>query len=77
MAVITHAIIRVFWGKITSPYAGSQDLNIFELTVPGLRLLERMSSEAYRGAVSDQKPSSNFNEEPCLSKLLLKHGFKK
>ena len=52
MAVITHAIIRVFWGKITSPYAGAQELNIFELSEPGLRLLERLSSEAHRGSVS-------------------------
>ena len=52
MAVVTHAVLRVFWGKVTSPYAGSQELNIFELSAPGLRLLGKLSSEAYRHDVS-------------------------
>ena len=70
MAVITHAVIRVFWGKVTSPYAGSQELNIFDLSVPGLRLLERLSSEAYRGDVSNLSQLENFMKTQ-ISKLLL------
>ena len=59
LACVTHAIIRLLYGRVTQPYNGRQSLSIFAISAAGMKLLEAISAVQFNGNVSTENLSSN------------------
>ena len=52
MAVVAVTLGRLLLGRVQVPYDGVQEYGLFDLTAGGLKLLQLLNKEYYRGNVS-------------------------
>ena len=52
MACMTVAVGRLLLGTVQVPYNGVQEFGLFDLTAGGLKLIELLSKDFFRGQVS-------------------------